>query len=1522
MYPGSVPYALALFGVAAVTASFAVYAFRRSEQPGSQTLGWLLAVMSEWAVTYALEFLAPSLPGKVFAAKLQYIGISAIGPLWLVFALHYTGRAHWLTRRNRLLLAAPAAATLGLALTNEAHHLIWTSVGLDPTGFPGLFIAGHGLWFWLHVLYIYVCVLAGLVSYVLMLARASSLYRRQVGIMVAGSLIPLVGNAVYVAGLFPIRQLDITPFTFAISGAVLALGLFRFSLLDVMPIAASVVMANLDDAIIVLDKRDRLVDFNPAAQRLLGLDDADVGQNLNQVFSPREVLRQFESVSEIKTELEFGEGAGRRVVELTIAPLRDARRQLFGRIAQLHDLTHERALLTAEREHARQMTLLNAITQSALESSDVRQVLRTLAERLGELIGAENCSITGWAGGLEGEIDPARAAAPGDETLAAAVRRAGQTLVVDEGLATPLGSPRPAAASPARSQIGLPLLADEQMLGVALATYPPLHHFTPAAIALAERGAQQIALGIAKIQALAAERQRSAELEALRQASLSLSSNLALQPALQAILTQALRLIAADTAHLLFYDGERLTLGAAWWAGGFQPSPVAEVRPHGLTQTVASTGQRLVVPDMARHPLFADRPSHGAIAGLPLRRGGLVTGVMNVGFREPHVFDDNELRALELLADQAAVALENAQLFEVERHRTALLGLLAEVGREVAGTLDEIRIFQIAVDALVDRFGFAEAAILLIVEPAELELVAIAGAEEIGFTPGFRLPFGQGIIGHVAETQAMYVANDIYHDPYYSNPQPRQVGSALALPVFREGQLQAVLYVESNRRGAFGPDHLRALETLANHVSTAMENARLYASASDRLREMTALQSVSRIVASSLDLSQIFQTAVQLLQDTLGYPYVSIYMLEGQTLHLGAQAGYTEAMIITQIPLGAGILGRTVRTRQTQFIRDVSAEPDFLRASHEVASEICVPLLKDQTALGALNVEADSDRPLTETDVQLLTTLAGQVTVAIDNARLFEAEREQRELAETLREVGATLSASLAFETVLDYLIEQIGRVVPYDSATIMLVEGDQARMARLRGYERFGPEAGQTAAAITLEIAATPYLRRMAATGQPYIVSDPTTDPQWVATPAAAHVRSWAGAPLMVRGQAIAFFSVDKIEPGFYRPEHARRLAALASQAATALENARLHAAIQQRARELDALLTAEAAVLSTLELDPLLENILQAALAAIPAAEKGSILLEDPATEGLQIRAVAGYLDPRVRAFVFLGQEGYAMSALREQRPLLVADVQADPTLVYAGDIQEIGQIRSAIAAPLMLQLGGPFGADRPFGVIALDATQRAAFHPADLRLLVAFANTAAVAIDHARLHAEVQLLAVTDGLTGLANHRAFEHTLRTEVARALRYSQPMSLIFLDVDAFKLYNDTYGHPAGDGRLKAFADLLRANVRDPDLPARYGGEEFVIILPHTNKAGALTLAERLRADAEAMAPAHPVAGGPAAGYTISLGVASVPDDAETPEGLLLAADSAELAAKRAGKNRVCAAPLGGLLRTADSAPA
>lgn len=178
---------------------------------------------------------------------------------------------------------------------------------------------------------------------------------------------------------------------------------------------------------------------------------------------------------------------------------------------------------------------------------------------------------------------------------------------------------------------------------------------------------------------------------------------------------------------------------------------------------------------------------------------------------------------------------------------------------------------------------------------------------------------------------------------------------------------------------------------------------------------------------------------------------------------------------------------------------------------------------------------------------------------------------------------------------------------------------------------------------------------------------------------------------------------------------------------------------------------------------------------------------------------------------------------------------------------------------------------------------------------RLLALLSAHAGLAIENALMYEAIRQQADLDSLTRLWNRGAFERLLMEGKAAAERTRQPMSLLILDMDHFKEYNDRFGHPAGDEALTRIATLLKQTAREQDHVARYGGEEFALILPATSKLNALKLAERIRL---AMDQTH-------LPLTLSAGVATFPQDAQEPEGLLKGADKALYEAKRLGRNRV-----------------
>jgi diguanylate cyclase (GGDEF)-like protein len=212
---------------------------------------------------------------------------------------------------------------------------------------------------------------------------------------------------------------------------------------------------------------------------------------------------------------------------------------------------------------------------------------------------------------------------------------------------------------------------------------------------------------------------------------------------------------------------------------------------------------------------------------------------------------------------------------------------------------------------------------------------------------------------------------------------------------------------------------------------------------------------------------------------------------------------------------------------------------------------------------------------------------------------------------------------------------------------------------------------------------------------------------------------------------------------------------------------------------------------------------------------------------------------------------------------------------------------------------------GAEEPIGVLVVDYDHNKPIEDSDLDMLASLASSAVLAIENSRLHARVQRRANLDSLTDIFNHRYFQESLRQKLSAAKELDQTVSLLMVDVDDFKSFNDTYGHRQGDLGLKSVAHALEASVRQRDgLAARYGGDEFVVILPKADSEKAAQVGLEIRrwvADrTEAELSEHRLPG-----LTVTIGIATFPTHATDAITLIDAADQAYYAAKRQGKNQM-----------------
>lgn len=269
-------------------------------------------------------------------------------------------------------------------------------------------------------------------------------------------------------------------------------------------------------------------------------------------------------------------------------------------------------------------------------------------------------------------------------------------------------------------------------------------------------------------------------------------------------------------------------------------------------------------------------------------------------------------------------------------------------------------------------------------------------------------------------------------------------------------------------------------------------------------------------------------------------------------------------------------------------------------------------------------------------------------------------------------------------------------------------------------------------------------------------------------------------------------------------------------------------------------------------------------------------------------------GFDDKTIREFQIYRHDKLVHYLELLKKPFQIRDISSE----FQEIIPQMQAMQIDVVAPL-------FYNDDIVGMLCLGTNFREEGYSQDsLETLGILTNMLAIAINNAKLYDHIRALSYTDGMTGLHNYRFFRMRIKEEIARARRSDLPISLLIMDVDNFKNYNDTLGHPAGDKVLRQVSAILKSTVRDNDIVARYGGEEFAVLLPSADKHGACALAERIRSKIE-MTQFHKEEIQPGGKLTISIGVATYPDDAVLEDDLIIHADRALYHAKNSGRNKV-----------------
>lgn len=571
-------------------------------------------------------------------------------------------------------------------------------------------------------------------------------------------------------------------------------------------------------------------------------------------------------------------------------------------------------------------------------------------------------------------------------------------------------------------------------------------------------------------------------------------------------------------------------------------------------------------------------------------------------------------------------------------------------------------------------------------------------------------------------------------------------------------------------------------------------------------------------------------------------------------------------------------------------IEDITNSPlvsNKLEHLYKTRALLAIPMIAENIKLGVVFYGFEDIHKFKPQEITFAQQVTSQIAQAILKQRLLEKAQRSAHEAETLHRAGTIVASTLDPNLAIESILDQLEQVVRFDSASVQILYDDYLEIEAGKGW----PE-GKNPVGRRFPIPGDNPNSKVILSGEPHVLNDAPDIYGIFENPEFENIRSWLGVPLTVRDKVIGMLTLDHHLPNYYNDDQVINLVtAFADQVAISLENARLYANEKRRVEELDALRATTADITKELELENLLQAILQRATALLNASG-GELGLVEENEEGIRI-LVSHKMETDYVGELVGFDDGLMGLVAKTHQIEMIEDYKH-----WDGQMQDYqqNQIHAAIAAPMMI-------GNRILGVIGIMNSDRMRkFSESEKNLMKMFAQQAAVAVENAKLFEETQHQARMDLTTGIYNRRGLFELGYREVDRAERYDRPLAVIMVDIDYFKIVNDTYGHPVGDIILAELSERLKENLRSIDILGRYGGEEFLILLPETDAKSAMDVAERLRSIVEEK-PFTP--NGLSLWITISQGVVILTDKSTDLQGMIQMADDAMYQSKDGGRNLV-----------------
>ena len=1004
-------------------------------------------------------------------------------------------------------------------------------------------------------------------------------------------------------------------------------------------------------------------------------------------------------------------------------------------------------LFTRVTRRSQQLALLNEVARDVLATLDMSERFRRIARSICENFGYDSVAIfmldldrqdlvlRSSAGSKAYLFDQQLVRQPLSEGLVGYAARTGETVnVPDVRQDARYFTLVPRAQDRTRSELAVPMKRSAAVVGVLDIEHTELQAFSADDAALMQSLADMLLIAINNGELYDQVSRHVVELTALQDVSLRVTASLDLWSVLETIAQNALALVQSDDAQIFLHDPDKNEpiFGAALRRDGAREPAIPYTASSELLQRVFRDGRPIISDDVVRDPEQRAPQAAASVAAFPLKRPDGVIGVFIVSFLAQHTFTADETRVLTLLSDLAAIAVNNARLFEQTKRQLEEIRTLHELSIAATGSLDFELVTRYTVEALQRSLGFEYIGLFLVNDAGDYAHLFATSSLQAEYERNRFIKVGDGIVGWSIVHGRLVNVPDVQQDPRHLSGIT-STRSELCIPLRVGERVIGAVDVQSPRVNAFTPSDERLLTTIAGQWAVILENTKLFAAERQRREQLERLQVSAAAIAAELDLNSLLDLIVQEATRTFNAPAASLLLLDpvDQMMRISASCGLS-ATFVPQLAIKPAWLGWNTEAisrseiGEPQIVSDVRAmssseEHQQLFAAEDLCSLLRAPIVSRGRLIGALDVYSRSvPRRFREDEIDLADIFTSQAAVAIENAQLLEETRRRLGESSILFEAARAGASALDVTQVLDRVLEVIRNSLRFETFEFILYDPNTHTLHTRAGYG-FEPEVDSFL--VKLGEGVVGWVAQMQ---QSALINDVRQDARYVAL--LEQTRSELAVPLLVADQLVGVMNVESSRLNAFTPDDERLLQTLGGQLAVLIENARLHEETQQRLAEVSTMYAFAEQLTTSIDLNTLLDSIVMT-LKEVLHCRGVSISLLNTDTQLLEIRAAAG-LQPKWRQAAKLKVgEGISGKVAATALPIYVPDASSLPDFIFFDPV-----VRSLLVVPLMVK-------DRVIGTLAIDQAVPDVFTQDDRRILTIAAAQAAAAIENAQLYTTLE-------------------------------------------------------------------------------------------------------------------------------------------------------------------------------------